>query len=140
MKYWCQILNEVKSYKVSNIPCVFTNLRESGHFEETHVVEDINTIHTATLEKKSYYLSPDSSGTYLTQREAECIFFLLKGHTIKNTGEELNLSPRTVEFYFKNVKKKMRCNKKKEVLNKIRQSHFDSSGELAKKLSLNEHL
>ena len=57
---------------------------------------------------------------YLTQREMECVQSLLKGNTLREAGLELELSSRTVEFYLKNIKKKMQVKKKNEVLAVIR--------------------
>ena len=55
-------------------------------------------------------------GAYLTPQEYRCAESLLKGHTFKQVALELSLSPRTVEFYINNMKKKFAVKKKKALL------------------------
>lgn len=51
----------------------------------------------------------------LTKRERECLKLLLQGKTSKETSAALELSPRTVESYFENMKKKLKCYNKGEL-------------------------
>lgn len=53
----------------------------------------------------------------LSPRERECLKHLKK--TSKETSQLLNLSPRTVEFYLENIKNKLGCFTKQELLSKI---------------------
>ena len=50
-----------------------------------------------------YYLGGQYGTLYLTHREAQCVYHMLQGCTIKGTAVRLSLSPRTVEFYVKNI-------------------------------------
>lgn len=50
--------------------------------------------------------------TLLSSREKECLELLLQGKTAKETAAALHLSPRTVESYFVNLKKKLKCTHK----------------------------
>jgi DNA-binding CsgD family transcriptional regulator len=43
----------------------------------------------------------------LTNRERQCIEYLLIGKTAKETAKILNLSHRTIEYYFENIKNKL---------------------------------
>ncbi|PJD97983.1 MAG: hypothetical protein CK425_02140 [Parachlamydia sp.] len=54
--------------------------------------------------------------TLLSSRESQCIRQLLKGKSAKETGAALGLSPRTVEFYLENIKNKLSCTSKQEIL------------------------
>lgn len=54
----------------------------------------------------------------LTLREKECLQLLLMGKTAIETAQELHLSKRTVEYYFENIKDKLQCEKKRDVLRK----------------------
>ena len=45
----------------------------------------------------------------LSVRESECLFYLMRGKTAKEIGVKLSLSPRTVEAYIENIKMKMGC-------------------------------
>ena len=42
-------------------------------------------------------------------REKECLKLLLIGHSAKEIAAALGLSPRTVEFYFENIRRKLSC-------------------------------
>lgn len=48
-------------------------------------------------------------GSRLSKRERECLKLILQGKTAKETGAALKLSPRTIESYFENIKKKFKC-------------------------------
>ncbi|MBL0941549.1 MAG: helix-turn-helix transcriptional regulator [Alphaproteobacteria bacterium] len=52
----------------------------------------------------------------LTQRELECMFYLMRGRSYKRIAKILNISPRTVEEYITNVKLKFGCNTKDELI------------------------
>jgi DNA-binding CsgD family transcriptional regulator len=49
---------------------------------------------------------PISANTFLSLREAQCLYYSLKGSCTKNTARKLNISPRTVESYLSQVKVK----------------------------------
>lgn len=61
---------------------------------------------------------------YLTHREAGCLYYIYKGYTMKATAKTLNLSHRTVEFYFKRVKHKFRCNSRNELMIFLQEHDF----------------
>jgi len=51
----------------------------------------------------------------LSLRERQCIKLLLQGKSMKETAVVLNLSPRTIEHYFENIKNKFNCQYKHEL-------------------------
>jgi len=55
----------------------------------------------------------------LTDRQLECCLLLLKGKTAKEIGISLNLSTRTVEYYFEIIKTKLDCKNKSELILKL---------------------
>jgi len=61
-------------------------------------------------------------GAYLTHQESRCVRELLAGKTIKQAAVAMNLSYRSVEFYFNNIKKKFGVKKKKLLLELIREA------------------
>lgn len=72
--------------------------------------------------KKQYtrtFLGPEFPGIYLTGREEECAILLLQGLTLKEVAKQLRLSPRTVEFYLKNIKSKLNCRTKFQMLRSL---------------------
>ena len=52
-------------------------------------------------------------GQYLTKREAECVYYAMENQTIKSTGAIMKLSPRTIEFYLKRIRKNYVVQRKK---------------------------
>ena len=69
--------------------------------------------------RRQYWLGKCYPSLYLTQREAECMFYLSRGLTIAATADKLDLSARTVEFYLKKVKEKMKIRKKSQLLQRL---------------------
>ena len=65
-----------------------------------------------------YLLNDYTQKTNLSMRELECLFFLLRGKTIKTIGQILRLSPRTVESYINQIKFKMGCSTRIELIEK----------------------
>lgn len=54
----------------------------------------------------------------LTHRETECLFLLIRGKTAKEIGKFLTISPRTVEVYVENIKRKMCVNSRSDLIDK----------------------
>ncbi len=57
----------------------------------------------------------------LLLRERECLKWLLEEKSAKETAAILKLSSRTIEFYFENIKNKLCCWNKQELLKRARQ-------------------
>lgn len=53
----------------------------------------------------------------LSPQEERCLELLKQGYTAQATGSILNISPRTVETYINNIKIKLKCNSKLELIN-----------------------
>jgi len=56
----------------------------------------------------------------LSCRERQCLRLLIEEKTAKETASILGLSRRTVEYYFENIKNKLSCWSKKEILSMAR--------------------
>jgi DNA-binding CsgD family transcriptional regulator len=61
-----------------------------------------------------------------SKREIECIAFMMIGLTIPEIGVAMSLSPRTVEYYINNLKSKLGCFRKSELLTQIKIMKLDS--------------
>jgi DNA-binding CsgD family transcriptional regulator len=66
----------------------------------------------------SYVLDDNYSEVSLSKRQSECMFFLLRGKTAKDIAKILNLSPRTIEDHIDQIKLKLNCTTKSELLEK----------------------
>ena len=79
---------------------------------------------TKKYRAKIYKLGKQFKDIYFSRREGDCMICLLQGKTIKGTAETLNLSPRTVEYYVKNMKAKLNCRTKPKLIELVLQSDF----------------
>jgi DNA-binding CsgD family transcriptional regulator len=120
--YWDSVLNEVLNKKSQKQPFTFTNVNATVMAIKNH---------NKSFRKKNshsrfrtYLLGKKQPGKYFTKRETECMVMFLKGRTINRTAETLGLSPRTVEFYLKNMKNKLQCGTKCELIEAIQNSEF----------------
>lgn len=112
MQYWNHVLQDVV-YK-----------KNRTHFLNDVESEIVSDLDDAPKIKKlrdirSYYLGETCPNVYLTKREAECMFWIVQDYTIIETAYKIDLSPRTVEFYVKNMKLKLHCVNKKQLIRKI---------------------
>ena len=80
--------------------------------------------HKSPLPKKRYPISWQHHGIYLTYREAQCMLLFIRGKTVAKVAQQLALSPRTVEYYLNNIKDKVNCRTKSELIERIAQTAF----------------
>ncbi|KTD47640.1 helix-turn-helix transcriptional regulator [Legionella quateirensis] len=71
---------------------------------------------TLQINSHHYTLNDNENKYALTNREYECVFLLIRGKTAKEIGTLLSLSKRTIESYIENIKNKMNCKNKAEIL------------------------
>ncbi|QMT59842.1 LuxR C-terminal-related transcriptional regulator [Legionella sp. PC997] len=60
--------------------------------------------------------SDQNSYPQLTTKQIKCLYYLVKGMTIKQIGQQLNLSPRTVEDHLNAAKNKLNCHSRRELI------------------------
>lgn len=75
---------------------------------------------------KHYNIIDQDNLFNLSKREFECLFFILRGKTAKQTAEIMNLSKRTVETYIENLKNKFACDSKADLLIKAVMNGYQS--------------
>ena len=74
--------------------------------------------------RKLYYLGVKYPDVTLSEREAQCMLLMLNGHTFESAGKLLGISSRTVEFYINNMKMKLNCRSKVELIQKVSTTQF----------------
>lgn len=77
--------------------------------------------------QERFYIGRPYADSYLTTREAQVVVHFLMGKTIDATAVSLQLSPRTIEFYVRNMKFKLQCRTKAELIKMIKESEFMQS-------------
>jgi DNA-binding CsgD family transcriptional regulator len=109
------VINEVLNRQCSR-NFAFTNFRQEHH-QKTDNNKPVN-------KAKKYALGPKFAGIHFSQREADCVLQMLRGKSIEGIAKHTNLSPRTVEYYIKNVKRKVGCRTKFELIELVIDSDF----------------
>lgn len=66
----------------------------------------------------------EHQNTKLSQREVDCIYHLLHQKTALETADLMNISRRTVESYFENIKIKLNCKNKTEIMEKLQNNKY----------------
>ncbi len=113
--YWSMLVSELLSHDQPDATSYFIP------------ASSVNQSMVKTVVKRPmqrFYLGEKFPDVYFSFRESQCMCKLLEGKTLKVTGKELQLSTRTVEFYVFNMKKKLSCRKKKELIELVKQSDF----------------
>jgi DNA-binding CsgD family transcriptional regulator len=54
----------------------------------------------------------------LNNKEMDCLFYLVKGFSIKQISSQMHLSSRTIEHYLENIKIKLNCRVRSELIAK----------------------
>ncbi len=108
----------------SFIPHFKRELKDFLH--EAHPLPDLKGANFFTHEKihpnldeqtkLAYLKSLGFSLEHLTPREKECLKHFGEGKSAKETASLLHLSPRTIESYFENIKNKLSCWSKQDLL------------------------
>ena len=68
------------------------------------------------INHRSYYIGNSSQDSSLTNREIECLFHVVRGKTAREIGKILFISKRTVETHIANMKSKLDCVTKSDLI------------------------
>lgn len=71
---------------------------------------------------KRFPLTTEKGIVFISKREAECVRHLSASKTVKEIAKAMDLSPRTVESYLNNIKSKLNCSSKLEIINLFEKS------------------
>jgi DNA-binding CsgD family transcriptional regulator len=68
------------------------------------------------VQQRSYIINPTTFKKTISKRELDCIFYLLRGNSMKMIAKILNISPRTVESYLEQVRVKLKCTNRADLI------------------------
>lgn len=120
MKYWYSVLDEVLQ-KDERRAFFYTN---RGRLDDVFYLPTTPIDFKKSLPKRNYFLNHPFEAVHLTPREAETMFWIVQDYTFAATAKKMGLSSRTIEFYVKNMKIKLHCTGKKEMIEKILQTNL----------------
>ena len=115
MHYWNHLVQEVLTKKKNKEAAALATMASGSAW-----VEDQRVM----LPKRRYVLDEERQQLYLTYREAQCMLLFIHGKTVIKAARCLSLSPRTVEYYLNNMKAKLKCRTKSELIELILQTQF----------------
>lgn len=118
---WKLVLVERNPIKIQNEVGLFNHCIDVStsslfsHYVKLHQ-SDIKKF-GAPQKPTSYTLTAKHSPlALLTAKQEQCLFFLVRGKSIKEVAKILNLSPRTVECHLDAIKNKLKCQTKSDVI------------------------
>jgi len=65
-----------------------------------------------------YIIGGQYKSYQLKKRESQCLFYLIRGYTAKEIAAKLYLSPKTIEYHIEQLKEKLHCKKRYELIEK----------------------
>lgn len=92
----------------------------------TPILKKIAISHTVKNIKR-YYLGDQYPNIYFTRREMECMEGFFRGRRVKQIARDLNVSPRTVEEHFENMREKLHCRNNRKLADLVVYSNFIAS-------------
>lgn len=106
---------------LTGAPCalLFQGIDVSGHMFGrigALLLQHVDRVRVGHPAVTSYALESPETQRPLSDREAECLFFLLRGQTARGIAKRLNLSVRTVESYIEQLKNSFGCDSKSALI------------------------
>ncbi len=116
--YWDKVLEEVKNRNI-NSESRLTNINCAADGKRKYVRKDLSN-----PRKPKAGVPEEKQEVQFTRREADCLVHFLQGKTANETGLALGLSQRTVEYYVKNMRQKVGCRTKADLIRIVRDEDF----------------
>ena len=105
---------------VAGVSCYVTDVTDCHLIDITRfLLKTDSKSHYEFMHRQfSYVLNQHYFDVRLTGRETECLFFILRGKSSKAIARFLNVSVKTIEYYIEQLKTKMNCSNKSELIEK----------------------
>jgi DNA-binding CsgD family transcriptional regulator len=97
-----------------------TNVTNTSHIELGSMLSCFKTdsFKNKLLGQSSYLLTTSFNKIQLTERQAEVLFYILRGKTVKQVSTFLLISPRTVDEHLEQLRHKFEVNNKHALIDK----------------------
>ena len=101
-------------------------LFEGNNYTHHHELNDF----MRDTQLSRYYLGGKYDDRYLTQKQMQCVYWLVQGKTFQQIGELVGIQPKTVDHYIQAAKKKLNCKNAIQLTKAILESDVLSSCEI----------
>lgn len=135
--YICKYMNGWKTLLSHKIPIQKTNGDITGIYGQVMDISSTNLYNwclplnqndlkysESSNKPRIYILSQEHTPLPLTLRQQACIFLLVRGKSMKEIANILDISVKTVEGHFEKIKLKMGCSSKSQLIEKAIDSGF----------------
>lgn len=111
---------------IIGINCHFQDVTHLNSINKDHLIfqPDYVMYNDNKCEQFCYLFLETEEKDILSEREKECLFFLLRRKTAREISEILCLSPRTVEDHIDNIRHKLNCSSKSDLIEKATLENF----------------
>ncbi len=111
-----------------NVVATYHNLTDTTHLSAFKGMLNLanfdKKLDDHKLKPRTYILNDTFCPLPLTEKQAVCMFYLIRGKSYKEISVILNLSLRTIESHIEAIKNRMRCTSKSELIEKAIDSGF----------------
>lgn len=120
---WKMMLVEKNLHFSTHIILQSTEITKTPLFNVAYTLLKSNVPHwDKSKDDASYILGENYPELSLSQRQTECLFYLVRGKTAKHILRILGIDYRTVETHIFHIKNKLGCNTKEQLIEKAFES------------------
>lgn len=117
--YWDQVLTEVLRKNLPQQNCLVTSVNEYTTQADKAKTTRRKAGKSSKNTRQKFYLGPCQPGIYFTLREMQTIEQIIAGKNVPQTADALGTSTRTIEFYIRNMRGKLNCPHRADLVSKI---------------------
>lgn len=88
------------------------------------IADKANDEHASVIDVNQLQLGDEFNNAIISKQEIECIHYLLLGKTSKEIAPLIFKSPRTVEYYLNQLKRKFKASNKSDLISKVLSSEI----------------
>lgn len=98
----------------------FTDVTYNPLMNLSSIMDDHQFIQSRFIKERqfSYTITDSIEQHNISKRQLECLYYLMRGKSSSEIGATLGLSKRTVETHMENIKLKLNCYTKSEIIDK----------------------
>jgi DNA-binding CsgD family transcriptional regulator len=118
LKVFIKYFHEEMADALNGLKANPVRIRPNKEYLKNNLLPDMQLDHLKRMSLLAKMKVPRNlvSPPKLSKRELDCLKLYLKGKSASEIGDGLGLTKRTVEFYINNVKNKLSCYKKSELI------------------------